>query len=89
METFNSEMTPEELGYFLQECGLQDDIASAVVQHNISGAAFIELTEDDLKELIPRIGDRIAIRRVVKRIRDLVSIQYSPAWRWIATPGLG
>ena len=36
--------------------------------HKISGISFVELTEDDLKELIPSIGDSIVIRRLLKRI---------------------
>jgi len=41
MEVFNSDMTPEELGYVLQENGLHDDIASAIVSHNISGWRYL------------------------------------------------
>jgi len=68
---FNTDMTCEELGEFLQLSGLQDDIVSSVMQHKVSGETFLELTEGDLKELIPNIGDRITIRKLLRALREV------------------
>jgi len=68
---FNKDMSYEELGEFLQLNGLQDDIISSVMEHKLSGETFLELTEGDLKELIPTIGDRITIRRLLRALREV------------------
>ena len=68
---FTQDMTCEELGEFLQLNGLHDDIVSTFVAHKVSGEAFLELTEGDLKELIPNIGDRVAIRKLARVLREV------------------
>ena len=55
----------EEFGAFLLEQGLHKDAISAITNNRICSEAFVDLTESDLKDLAPTIGDRISLRNLV------------------------
>ena len=57
-----------ELGDFLLEEGVSTDVVSNFEKNLITGKAFLELTEDDLKELVPIIGLRTQIRGILKNV---------------------
>lgn len=59
----------EELSEVLESQGVHGDIVAAFSNNRISGEAFLNLTEDDLKELLPIIGDRIYIRGLLQNAR--------------------
>ena len=42
---------------------------SALEEQGLSGDLFFELTEDDLRELADRMGDRMALRRYVNSFK--------------------
>lgn len=42
-------------------------ISSAIQDDNISGKIFLELTADELKDLVPSIGDRKEVKRLLDR----------------------
>ena len=67
-------LSHEEFGDFLSERGLHEDAVSAFVSQRVSGAAFLKLSEDDLKELIPIIGDRILVRELLRECQVLGNI---------------
>lgn len=64
-------MVPEELGDFLLFKGFRDDVAFAMVTNNVSGEVFLDLSEEDLKELIPIVGDRITVRKLIKELCEV------------------
>ena len=45
---------------------------SAFVCNLVCGQTFLALTEDDLKELVPVIGDRVRVREVLQRERKVI-----------------
>ena len=49
----------EEFSDFLEEQGAHGDVIAAFHRNRINGEAFLNLSEDDLKELLPVIGDRV------------------------------
>ena len=45
------------------------DILDSLETNRVNGRALIELSENDLKELFPILGDRKAVQRVVDRLK--------------------
>ena len=62
----------KDFAHFLEAEGLHEDIVSAFVDNRICRQTFLALTEDDLKELLPIIGDRVRIREVLQRERKVI-----------------
>ena len=42
-----------------------------VISNRVASALIVELNEDDLKELAPAVGDRIALRKFLERIKKV------------------
>ena len=62
----------EDFGHFLEAKGVYEDVVSTFVNNRICGRTFLTLTEDDLKELVPIIGDRVYIRELLQRERKVM-----------------
>ena len=61
----------EEFAAYLSGKGLHDDVVSVVLGNRINGELFLSLTEGDLKELVPAIGDRLCLRKVLEEARKV------------------
>lgn len=63
-------MSINELASFIGE-NLQDKVPNTTLvseafrENNISGKLFLELSTEDLKDLIPLIGDRKEVKRLI------------------------
>lgn len=67
----------EAFADYLRAKGLHEDVVSAVLANRIS-ELFLSLTEGDLKELAPAIGDRLCLRKILEEARKvIVLIKYS------------
>ena len=57
--------------------GLKDEVGDKSIEEmrfqRINGKAFLELTDDDLQELFPLIGERKAIRRQINCFKPKVT----------------
>ncbi len=42
-------------------------VADAVVDNDISGELLVELTEAEIKEIAPKIGDRVRLRKLISQ----------------------
>ena len=62
-------LSDEEFGTWLYEKGFHEDLVSSFVSQRISGNAFLLLSEDDLKELVPTIGDRSVVRDLLNKCK--------------------
>ena len=51
--------------------GICEEVACDFERNRVSGQAFMELREEDLKELVPMIGVRTEIRRILKECREV------------------
>jgi len=55
-----------ELGRLLDEKGLCG-VAEAVVDNDVCGETLLELTAPEIKELAPKIGDRVKLRKIISQ----------------------
>ena len=73
----SSDWNAEELGHYLGEMGIHEDVVANIINNRVSVKLFLELSEDDLKELVLTVGDRITLRKVLKGARKVKC--YSPS----------
>ena len=57
----------EELENFLQENGCSETMINAVRENNLRGSDLLLLTEAEVKELAPKLGDRAKLRELIKK----------------------
>lgn len=50
---------------FLLSKEVSQDVLNSFEHHGIDGAAFLEMNDEHLKEVAPRIGDRIALKKLL------------------------
>lgn len=62
----------EDFGDFLLEKGIHEEVASLFISNRIIGSAFLRLSEDDIKELTPRIGNRILVKELLKEVSKVL-----------------
>lgn len=55
---------------FLLKEGFHEDIVSTFTKNRICGETFFEMTEEDIKELVPIVGDRIRVRKLLNVVRQ-------------------
>ena len=65
-ETTIEGMNCEDLFNFLETENIHEDVTSAFIKNRICGQAFLNLSNDDLKELILVIGDRVCVRGILE-----------------------
>lgn len=66
----------QQLSDYLLSSGIREEATGAFQANMINGDAFFSLLEDELKELLPVIGDRILIRNLLKKLREVYSYCY-------------
>lgn len=69
--TFAS-LSVEDLQAFLLDKGICSEIVSNFVTNRVSGSAFLKLTEEDLKDLVPIIGVRTDIRDILSQVSLII-----------------
>ena len=52
--------------------GIQEEVMEAFQANLINGEAFLDLSQEDLKELLPVIRDRILIRKLLKKLHEVI-----------------
>ena len=63
------DLSYDDFSKFLEAEGAHEDIIRTFSDNRISGEAFLSL-EEDLKELVPVIGDRIFVRKLLQQARE-------------------
>lgn len=69
-EKLSSLPVSELLAYLKTEEDLDEDILSVLRTNKVTGAAFLELSDEHLKEMFTAVGDRLAVKRVLKKERQ-------------------
>ena len=46
-------------------------LAAFLSNNRVCGASFCDLTEEDLKELLPVIDDRVRVRRLLQEVTEV------------------
>ena len=62
--------------YLIAE-GIHDDVVTKIHDNRVTCSLFLDLTEEDLKDLASVIGDRIALRRTMEKARKVIELIYS------------
>ena len=62
---------------WLEEKIFNGEILQRFSKNKICGCTFLGLTEEDLKELLPVIGERIRVRQLLKEIKQVYSVTYN------------
>lgn len=63
------QLTCNEFSEYLTREGVHEEIIAKFSDNRICGETFCDLTEEDLKELLPVVGDRVRIRRLLKEAK--------------------
>ena len=53
---------------------ITEDILDTLETNRVNGRTLIELTENDIKELFPVLGDRKAVQRVVDSLKPQLKV---------------
>ena len=73
MEEFRSYST-EELSDFIELCGPYATVSESVTASDLNGATLLHLSEEDLKELLPKsIGDRAVLRSLIDHFKRMAT----------------
>ena len=62
------DLTCSEFSEYLTREGVHEEVIAIFSANRICGETFCDLTED-LKELLPVVGDRVRIRRLLKEAK--------------------
>ena len=76
MMEFKDSWDCEEFSDYLREKGVHCDPIESIVANRIDSGLFISLSESDLKELAPVIGDRICLRKILEEARKVSVLTY-------------
>lgn len=63
-----------ELTEFLLENRISEDVADTFTKNEVTGECFLLLTEMEIKELAPRIGDRVKLRQLITKHKQVLQI---------------
>lgn len=61
-----------ELADYLLDQGVCTEVASNFEKNQVTGQAFLKLTEDDLRELVRPVGLRMKIRDIMKKVSHVI-----------------
>ena len=62
-------MSRKELCDYLDGKGLDPKAVDTVRQNRLSRARFLELSKEHLKELLPVVGDRISVSKLLESLK--------------------
>ncbi len=71
-----SDLSEEGMAEYLMSRGVRHVLAAEFRRNLVTGEAFLQMTEDDLKELAPLIGERVLVRQIQKQCKLAVSFMY-------------
>ena len=66
-----ADFTVDELVDYLEAKGVSEGVVRNFETNRVSGNAFLRLTEDDLRELAPLIGERTNVRELLKQSKQV------------------
>lgn len=70
-ESCISQLSIEDFAEYLLDRGFDLSVVNSFEENRISGDAFLQLTDDDLKELVPLIGVRVNVRKLLQSARQV------------------
>lgn len=75
MATFRDNYCPEDVCAFVKDefPAISEDALQAIAANEIDGEMFIELNDEYLRELAPKLCDRIRLKKAVNMALSLTS----------------
>lgn len=66
------EYTPEEVTSFVKDevPTLSEEVLEVFIAEKIDGEVFLEITDELLRDLAPRLGDRVKLKRAIKAAKS-------------------
>lgn len=61
----------DEFCDYLLEKGFHSDVMTSFNRNRVSGVTFLALSDDDLKDLVPVIGDRVNVHKLLVEAREV------------------
>lgn len=76
MAQFSFKFSPEDVTSFLEENvpGISSDVLSNIITQKIDGEILSELSDSDMREIAPLLGDRLKIKKVIRKLTTIVSL---------------
>lgn len=63
----------EYFSKYLLKNGFNRDIATSFLKHKICGCTFLAMRDDDLRDILPLVGDRIRMRKFLLKVSKLAN----------------
>ncbi len=60
-----------ELADFMLDNGISESVIDNFVTNKVTGECCIQLTEMEMKELAPKIGDRVKLRQLITKHKEV------------------
>ncbi len=60
-----------ELANFMLDNGISESVIDNFVTNEVTGECCIQLTEMEMKELAPKIGDRVKLRQLITKHKEV------------------
>ncbi len=60
-----------ELADFMLDNGISESVIDNFVTNEVTGECCIQLTEMEMKELAPKIGDRVKLRQLITKHNEV------------------
>lgn len=67
-------LTVEELLRMLTSKKISDDTLDSFMSNGIDGETFVAMTDDDLKEIVPMMCDRIKLRKLQNDMKTPIQV---------------
>ena len=62
----------KEFARVLTSEGVHEDVVSNIIANRVTSSLFVELSDEDLKELVPAVGDRMTLRKVGGKVVKVI-----------------
>ena len=69
-----NELDKEELFIWLSQ-KVDDEVAHAVLDNKLSGAELLDLSDDELKEVVCKVGPRKALMKLIDNFKGVSAAQ--------------
>lgn len=66
------EMSVSELSSFLARSGIKDEVVKRVKEEDITGDIFLHLSNENLKDVAPKLADRVRLTQLQERLSGKV-----------------
>lgn len=65
-------LSAEEICTYVKEQipSISDEILEKFEEHKIDGSVFLELNDEYLREIAPRLGDRLKLKRIIVKAQN-------------------